>query len=172
MWTRLLPALMLGALLLAAGGPAALAHGEEVSVTPSRAAVGQTIAIKGTGFKAGGEVTIGFAGEDHALGHATVAVLLPILWALVLALHLARPYMLQNLQKFTLRLGADRWWLTYRGARDLLVVITLMLTVSSSCRTWPRWWPCRSPARWRGLPSSRPSSSSSPATAMRSTAPS
>jgi len=65
----------------------------------------------------------------EALVEGTIAALLPILWLLVLALHLARPYMLQTLKKFTLRLGADLWWLLYRGVRDLLIVITFMLSL-------------------------------------------
>ena len=44
------------------------------------------------------------------------------LWLLVVALHLARPYMIQNLRKFSLRLGADLWWIVYVALRDLLLV--------------------------------------------------
>lgn len=209
MYARLFAALMLSALLVAIAPATAKAHGEEVSVTPPRAAPGQMITVNGKGFTAGTEVTIGFAGDAHALGRVhveadgtvsfaaevptdlapgplavvvtagteelrvpfevlpmgategsgasamepaamvavglvgvipsiseaaealvegTIAALLPILWLLTLALHLARPYMLQNLQKFTLRLGADLWWLIYRGARDFVVLLTFMLS--------------------------------------------
>jgi hypothetical protein len=58
----------------------------------------------------------------------TIAAALPIVWLLMLALHLARPYMLNVLQKFSLRLGADIWWLVYLGARDLLVVVGFLLS--------------------------------------------
>jgi hypothetical protein len=58
----------------------------------------------------------------------TMAAALPIVWLLILALHLARPYMLSVLQKFSLRLGADIWWMVYLGARDLLVVVGFLLS--------------------------------------------
>jgi hypothetical protein len=51
----------------------------------------------------------------------TLAAALPILWLLAVALHLARPYMVRTTQKFSLRLGADIWWLLYVGIRDLLL---------------------------------------------------
>ncbi len=45
-----------------------------------------------------------------------------ILYALVVFLHLARPYILQILNKFTLRLGADLWWTFYLTGRDIAAV--------------------------------------------------
>ncbi|MFI5254038.1 MAG: hypothetical protein ACHQ15_01070 [Candidatus Limnocylindrales bacterium] len=60
------------------------------------------------------------AGEGFVEG--TIAAALVALWLLVLALHLARPYMVGQLHKFSLRLGADLWWIIYVGLRDLLVI--------------------------------------------------
>jgi hypothetical protein len=60
------------------------------------------------------------AGESFVEG--TIAAALVMLWLIVLALYLARPYMTKNLHKFTLRLGADLWWIIYVAARDLLLV--------------------------------------------------
>ncbi len=60
------------------------------------------------------------AGESFIEG--TIAAALVALWLLVLALYLARPYMVGNLHKFTLRLGADLWWIIYVAVRDLLLV--------------------------------------------------
>jgi hypothetical protein len=60
------------------------------------------------------------AGEGFLEG--TIAAALVMLWLIVLALYLARPYMTGNLHKFTLRLGADLWWIVYVAARDLLLV--------------------------------------------------
>jgi hypothetical protein len=60
------------------------------------------------------------AGEGFVEG--TIAAVLVMLWLLALALHLAQPYMLTNLRKFTLRLGADLWWIIYVGVRDLILV--------------------------------------------------
>lgn len=60
------------------------------------------------------------AGEGFVEG--TIAALLVAFWIVVVAVQLARPYMLRNLQKFTLRLGADLWWIIYIGLRDILIV--------------------------------------------------
>ena len=52
----------------------------------------------------------------------TIAAALVALWLLALALYMARPYMAGNVHKFTLRLGADLWWIIYVALRDILVV--------------------------------------------------
>jgi hypothetical protein len=52
----------------------------------------------------------------------TIAAALVALWLLALALHMARPYMLANVRKFTLRLGADLWWTIYVGMRDIFLL--------------------------------------------------
>ncbi len=60
------------------------------------------------------------AGESFIEG--TIAAVLVVLWVVVLSLFIARPYMVANLNKFTLRLGADLWWIIYVAIRDLLLV--------------------------------------------------
>lgn len=60
------------------------------------------------------------AGESFVEG--TIAAALVALWLLAVALYLARPYMAANVGKFSLRLGADLWWIIYIALRDLLVV--------------------------------------------------
>ncbi len=60
------------------------------------------------------------AGESFVEG--TIAAALVALWILALSLHVARPYMVANLHKFTLRLGADLWWIVYVALRDLILV--------------------------------------------------
>jgi hypothetical protein len=60
------------------------------------------------------------AGESFLEG--TIGAALVVLWILALALHLGRPYMVRTTGKFTLRLGADLWWIIYVGLRDILVV--------------------------------------------------
>jgi hypothetical protein len=60
------------------------------------------------------------AGESFIEG--TIGAALVMLWLLALALHLGRPYMVRTTGKFTLRLGADLWWIIYVGLRDLIVV--------------------------------------------------
>lgn len=59
----------------------------------------------------------------------TLAAVLVVIWLLAVALHVARPYMLANLEKFTLRLGADLWWLVYLALRDGLVVMAFVLSL-------------------------------------------
>lgn len=59
----------------------------------------------------------------------TIAAALAVLWLVVLALQLARPYMMQVLQKFSLRLAADLWWLVYIGAREMLLVVAFILSL-------------------------------------------
>jgi hypothetical protein len=60
------------------------------------------------------------AGEGFVEG--TIAAALVILWILSIALHLARPYMVRTTGKFTLRLGADLWWIIYVALRDLILL--------------------------------------------------
>jgi len=60
------------------------------------------------------------AGEGFIEG--TIAAALVVLWLLALALHLGRGYMVRTTGKFTLRLGADLWWIIYIALRDLIVV--------------------------------------------------
>ena len=65
-------------------------------------------------------------GEQFLEG--TVAAALPLLWMLVIALLLARPYMVRTTQKFSLRLAADIWWILYVGLRDLMIALTAILS--------------------------------------------
>lgn len=55
---------------------------------------------------------------------STIVALLPVLWTMVLILHLARPYVLRSLRRMGLRLGADVWWMTYLLLRDGLLLLT------------------------------------------------
>jgi hypothetical protein len=65
-------------------------------------------------------------GEQFLEG--TMAAALPLLWMLVIALLLARPYMVRTTQKFSLRLAADIWWVLYIGLRDLIIALTAILS--------------------------------------------
>lgn len=60
------------------------------------------------------------AGEKFIEG--TIAAVLVVLWVMVIGLHLARPFMVRATEKFTLRLGADLWWIIYIGLRDIITV--------------------------------------------------
>jgi hypothetical protein len=64
----------------------------------------------------------GFFDAGESFMEGTIAAALVVLWLLTLAMHLARPYMVANLHKFTLRLGADLWWILYVALRDLLTL--------------------------------------------------
>lgn len=54
----------------------------------------------------------------------TAAAILPAFWLLTVALQISRPYMIRMLRKFTLRFGADIWWLSYVLLRDATMLIT------------------------------------------------
>ena len=64
----------------------------------------------------------GFFGFGESFIEGTIAAALVVLWLLALALHLGRGYMVRTTGKFSLRLGADLWWIIYIGLRDIIVV--------------------------------------------------
>lgn len=64
----------------------------------------------------------GFFDFGESFIEGTIAAALVVLWLLALALHLGRGYMVRTTGKFTLRLGADLWWIIYIALRDLLLV--------------------------------------------------
>jgi hypothetical protein len=68
------------------------------------------------------EQVSGLFDASESFVEGTIAAALVAIWLLVVALQLARPYMLTNLRKFTLRLGADLWWIAYVALRDILLV--------------------------------------------------
>lgn len=63
---------------------------------------------------------INAGGEQFLEG--TLAAVLPIIWLAILGLHLGRPYILDMIDRFTLRLGADLLWLIYAALRDILII--------------------------------------------------
>ena len=65
-------------------------------------------------------------GEQFLEG--TLAAMLPVIWLALLGLHLGRPYILDMIDRFTLRLGADLLWLIYVGLRDLLIVSGVVMS--------------------------------------------
>ncbi|HZT98845.1 MAG TPA: hypothetical protein VFA10_04250 [Ktedonobacteraceae bacterium] len=67
------------------------------------------------------------AGAEQFL-EGTLAALLPVLWLAILGLHLGRPYILDMIDRFTLRLGADLLWLVYVALRDLLIVSGVVMS--------------------------------------------
>ena len=71
-----------------------------------------------TGINSGGEQFL----------EATLAAILPIIWLALLGLHLGRPYILDMIDRFTLRLGADLLWLVYIALRDLLIVSGVIMS--------------------------------------------
>jgi hypothetical protein len=64
----------------------------------------------------------GINGGGKQFLEGTLAAVLPIIWLAILGLHLGRPYILDMIDRFTLRLGADLLWLIYAALRDLLIV--------------------------------------------------
>ncbi len=74
-------------------------------------------------------ITSGLVTGGQAWIVQTAAAMLPAFWILTLALHLSRPYMLRMLHKFTLRFGADIWWLAYVLLRDAVILLTFGLGI-------------------------------------------
>ena len=58
----------------------------------------------------------------------TLAAILPVIWLALLGLHLGRPYILDMIERFTLRLGADLLWLIYVGLRDFLIISGVVMS--------------------------------------------
>lgn len=67
-------------------------------------------------------------GSGESIIEGTIVAALPMLWFALIAIHLARPYILRVVTKFSLRLGADLWWLAYASVRDLLLVIIFVMS--------------------------------------------
>ena len=64
----------------------------------------------------------GFFDFGEGFIEGTIGAALVALWLLALALYLGRPYMAGNVHKFTLRLGADLWWIIYVALRDIFLI--------------------------------------------------
>ena len=58
----------------------------------------------------------------------TMAAVLPGIWLAIMGLHLGRPYILDMIDRFTLRLGADLLWLIYVALRDILIVSGVIMS--------------------------------------------
>ncbi len=67
------------------------------------------------------------AGGEQFL-EGTLAAMLPIIWLAILGLHMGRPYILDMIDRFTLRLGADLLWLVYIALRDLLIISGMIMS--------------------------------------------
>ena len=70
-------------------------------------------------------------GMNHGLEgflEGTLAAILPVIWLALLGLELGRPYIMQMIERFTLRLGADLLWLIYIGLRDFLIVSGVVMS--------------------------------------------
>jgi len=72
------------------------------------------------------EQVSGFFDAGESFVEGTIAAALVVLWLLSVAMHLGRPYMVRNTGKFSLRLGADLWWIVYVALRDLILLQVLL----------------------------------------------
>ena len=70
----------------------------------------------------------GINGGGEGFLEGTLAAVLPIIWLAILALHIGRPYILEMIDRFTLRLGADLLWLIYIALRDFLFVTGVIMS--------------------------------------------
>ncbi|MDE1857867.1 MAG: hypothetical protein KGI26_02205 [Thaumarchaeota archaeon] len=76
-----------------------------------------TYAIDQSGLVAGGSIWL----------ETTIAVAMVFVTAMAFSLQIARGYFLRTLEKFTLRLGADIWWLAYVLIRDALIFMSFVM---------------------------------------------
>jgi uncharacterized membrane protein len=67
------------------------------------------------------------SGAEQLL-EGTLAAVLPVIWLALLGLHLGRPYILDMIDRFTLRLGADLLWLIYIALRDILMISGVVMS--------------------------------------------
>jgi hypothetical protein len=67
------------------------------------------------------------AGLEQFL-EGTLAALLPVIWLAIFGLELGRPYIMQMIERFTLRLGADLLWLIYIALRDFLILSGVVMS--------------------------------------------
>lgn len=70
----------------------------------------------------------GINGGGEQFLEGTLAAVLPVIWLVILGLHLGRPYILDMIDRFTLRLGADLLWLIYAALRDILIVSGVIMS--------------------------------------------
>ncbi len=70
----------------------------------------------------------GINGGGEGFLEGTLAAALPVMWLAILGLHIGRPYILDMIDRFTLRLGADLLWLVYVALRDLLIVSGVVMS--------------------------------------------
>ncbi len=70
----------------------------------------------------------GINGGGEGFLEGTLAAVLPIIWLAIIALHIGRPYILEMIDRFTLRLGADLLWLIYVALRDFLFVTGVIMS--------------------------------------------
>ncbi len=70
----------------------------------------------------------GINGGGEGFLEGTLAAVLPVVWLVILGLHLGRPYILDMIDRFTLRLGADLLWLVYVALRDLAIVSGVVMS--------------------------------------------
>jgi|GEM_PF-3224429 len=74
-----------------------------------------------------GNISAGFVSGGSVYTETTIALTVTMLFLGAFSLQIARNYFLRTLDKFTLRLGADIWWLAYVMIRDGLMFGTLLL---------------------------------------------
>jgi hypothetical protein len=58
----------------------------------------------------------------EAFLEGTLAAVIPVIWLALFGLHIGRPYILDMIDRFTLRLGADLLWFIYVLLRDMMVI--------------------------------------------------
>jgi hypothetical protein len=73
-------------------------------------------------------IVSGINGGLEQFLEGTLAAALPIIWLAIMGLQLGYPYILQMIDRFTLRLGADLLWILYIALRDILIVTGVVMS--------------------------------------------
>jgi hypothetical protein len=75
-----------------------------------------------------------YIGSASVIIEQTITVVLMLLMVLAISMQIARSYFLRILRKFTLRLAADIWWLTYVLLKDASIFAIVFLGITF---LWP-----------------------------------
>ncbi len=73
-------------------------------------------------------INSGINGGLEQFLEGTLVAILPIVWLAIMGLYIGRPYFLEIIDRFTLRLGADLLWIIYVALCDLLVMAGFVMS--------------------------------------------
>ena len=83
--------------------------------------------VRGSFAFTSGDLSNGIVSGGSVWLETTIVVALAFVSAMAFSLQIARGYFVRVLNKFTLRLGADIWWLAYVLIRDALIFMSFIM---------------------------------------------